>query len=305
MFTFPHRLSLAVLIVVLLAPASAAGQTPPKGVGSVTFAWQWIDNTGHILTDGRFSDFSKSVTTSVLAEIDYGVTERFAATVGVPFVFARYTGSRPPPSNEERDWCRCWQQSLQDLSFAGRYRFGVNDPWTVTPQVRVILPSHNYPYLGEAVAGPSLSQVLLSINGAWRLTPKAAIQAGYTFALVEEAAEDVRANRSHVFASFGYALTHSLYVHGGGVYQKTHGGYTALEIFSAPPNSVQRQQGDRLLKMRYVHLTAGLSYSVGSAAELFFSLQPYVWGRDTHDGIAYTVGATWHFDLSGRKSGRP
>ena len=88
------RLLFASAIAVLLSPASASAQafTPPPRVGSVTLSWQWVDNTGHILTDGTFIPGGESVTTSVLAEVDYGVTERFAATVGVPFIFARYTG---------------------------------------------------------------------------------------------------------------------------------------------------------------------------------------------------------------------
>ncbi len=301
MLALRHRLSLAALIAVLLAPASAAAQafTPPPRVGSVTFGWQWIDNTGHILTDGTFSDYSKSVTTSVLAEVDYGVTERLAATVAVPFVFARYTGKLPPLSGKDRDDGR-WQQSFQDFSIAGRYRFG-DEFWGLTPHLRVVIPSHDYPYQGEAVVGPNLNQVLLGISGFWRFAPalpKATIQAGYTFALVEKATEDLRANRSNLSMSFGYALTRSLYVHGGALLQKTHGGLTAREIFVAPPDSDQKAQGDRLLKMRYWHLTGGLSYSVGRDADLFFSVEPYVWGRDTHDGIAYTAGATWYFNVS-------
>jgi len=296
---FRHRLSLAKLIAILLVPASTAAQafTPPPRVGSVTFAWQWVDNTGHILTDGTLFRRGQSVTTSVLTEVDYGVTERLAATVAVPFVFARFTGQLPPVSGLERDTCRCWHQSFQDFSIAGRYRLG-DDFWALTPQVRVVIPSHDYPYRGEAVVGPNLNQVLLGISGAWRLAPalpKASIQAGYTFALVEKAGEDLRANRSNLSTSFGYALTRSLYVHGGALFQKTHGGLTAFDLRVAPPD--QRAQGDRLLKMRYWHLSGGLSYSAGFT-DLFFSVEPYVWGRDTHDGIAYTVGSTWYFDFS-------
>ena len=299
MLAFRHRLSLAKLIAILLVPASTAAQafTPPPRVGSVTFAWQWVDNTGHILTDGTLFRRGQSVTTSVLTEVDYGVTERLAATVAVPFVFARFTGQLPPVSGLERDTCRCWHQSFQDFSIAGRYRLG-DDFWALTPQVRVVIPSHDYPYRGEAVVGPNLNQVLLGISGAWRLAPalpKASIQAGYTFALVEKAGEDLRANRSNLATSFGYALTRSLYVHGGALFQKTHGGLTAFDLRVAPPD--QRAQGDRLLKMRYWHLSGGLSYSAGFT-DLFFSVEPYVWGRDTHDGIAYTVGSTWYFDFS-------
>ena len=36
----------------------------------------------------------------------------------------------------------------------------------------------------------------------------------------------------------------------------------------------------------------------GMVADLFFAVEPYVWGRDTHDGVAYAVGPTWYFDFS-------
>ena len=297
---FRYRLLLAVLGAVLLVPATAASQvfTPPQGVGSVTLGWQWIDNTGHILTNGVPVDTRRSATTSVLVEVDYGMTDRFAATVAVPFVFARYTGdpsSAFPFPLPERDKCRCWNQSFQDLSIGGRYRFG-GDFWGLTPQVRVIIPSHNYPYEGEAVVGSSLTQSLFGVSGFWRLAPvlsNATIHAGYTFALVEEAYEGLRTNRSNIFTSVGYALSGSLYVHGGALLQKTHGGLTGVEILKAPED--QQAQRDRLLKTRYVHLTGGLTYVVSPALDLFFSVQPYMWGRDAHDGIAYTAGATWNF----------
>ena len=157
----PRRL-LAWAIAFLLLPAWAAAQafTPPARVGSVTLGWQWVENTGHVLTDGTFLPLGQSVTTSLLVEVDYGVTERFAATASVPFVFARYTGGLPPRSGLELDACRCWNESFQDFSIAGRYRFG-DDFWAITPQVRYIQPSHNYQYQGEAVVGPNLQQLAL------------------------------------------------------------------------------------------------------------------------------------------------
>jgi hypothetical protein len=287
----------AIALVLWPALASAQSFTPPPQVGSVTLSWQWVDNTGHILTDGTFMPRGQSVTTSVLAEVDYGVTERFAATVGVPFIFAKYTGGLPPPSGLERDACKCWNESFQDFSITGRYRFG-DEFWALTPSARLIMPTHDYAYRGEAVVGPNLHQFLIGISGAWRLValPKANIEAGYTYALVEKPTEDTSANRSNLTASFGYALTRSWFVHVGSLFQKAHGGLTAREIFTtATPE--QKTQADRLLKMRYWHMTGGVSYSA-SFADLFFAVQPYVWGRDTHDGIAYTVGSTWYFDFS-------
>jgi hypothetical protein len=46
---------------------------------------------------------------------------------------------------------------------------------------------------------------------------------GYTFALVEKATDELRSNQSNLFTSLGYALTRSVYVHGGALFQKTHG----------------------------------------------------------------------------------
>jgi hypothetical protein len=294
----PGRL-LARTIAVLLLPASAFAQafTPPPRVGSATFAWQWVDNTGHILSDGTLFPRGQSVTTSLLAEVDYGVTERFAATASVPFVFAKYTGTNDPFSGLERDACRCWHESFQDFAISGRYRFG-DEFWALTPQLRYITPSHDYPYQGEAVVGGKLHQLQMGVSAAWRLAPllpKASLQGGYTFALVEQVIEGTRPNRSNVTTSFGYALTRALYVHGGALFTKTHAGLTAFEVAGAPPDA--RVQADRLLKMRYWHLTGGVSYST-RFADLFFAVEPYIWGRDTHDGIAYTTGATWYFDFS-------
>jgi hypothetical protein len=296
------RRLLARAAAVLLLPASAAAQafTPPPRVGSVTVAWQWVDNTGHILTDGTFLPIGQSVTTSLLAEVDYGVTERFAATASVPFIFARYTGGLPPFSGLERDSCRCWHESFQDFSIAGRYRFG-DEFWALTPQVRYIQPTHDYPYHGEAVVGPNLQQLVMGISAAWRLAhvlPKAGLQGGYSFTLAEPAVEGIRPNRSNVAASLGYALTRSLYVQGGALFQKNHGGLTIFDMAGAPPE--QNAQADRLLKMRFWHVTGGVSYST-RFADLFVAIEPYIWGRDTHDGIAYTAGSTWYFDFSKRK----
>jgi hypothetical protein len=90
--------------------------------------------------------------------------------------------------------------------------------------------------------------------------------------------------------SLGYAINRSLYLHGGALYQTNHGGLTAFGVIVAPPD--QAAQADRLLKMRYWHLTGGVSYST-RFADPFFSVEPDIWGRDTHDGVAYTVGSTW------------
>ena len=260
-----------------------------------------MDNTGHILTDGTLFPRGQSVTTSLLAEVDYGVTRRFAATASVPFIFAKYTGDLPPFSGLERDACRCWHQSFQDFAFSGRYRFG-DEFWALTPQVRYIQPTHDYLYRGEAVVGPNLQQLAdghqLRPGGLRRYCRRRASRAARPSRWLSRLLKAGGPNRSNVSASFGYALTRSLDVHGGGLYEKNHGGLTVFDMAGAPPE--KNAQADRPLKMRYWHFTGGVSYST-RFADLFVAVEPYVWGRDTHDGVAYTAGSTWYFDFSKRK----
>lgn len=296
--------ALAATITLAAVPAAGQAFTPPAQVGSVSVSWQWVDNTGHFLSDGFLFSRGESVTTSALVEAEYGVTERFAATVGLPYVFARYTGGLPPFSRLERDACRCWHSAFQDFSIGGRYRFG-DEFWAITPQLKYSRPTHNYPYEGEAVVGRNLQELQIGIHSAVRLVsvlPRASVQVGYTYSIVEKALDEISINRSNGYFDLGYPLTRSFYVRGVASWQRTHGGLRAGSP-SGPPfpgdlNTPERYaQRDRLGRTMYWHLGGGLSYSMGPA-DVFVSADKYIWGRDAHNGIAYTVGSTWYFDLS-------
>ena len=63
---------------------------------------------------------------------------------------------------------------------------------------------------------------------------------------------------------------------------------------------IKRHKPIAFSRCGYWHATGGVSYST-RFADLFFVVEPYIWGRDTHDGIAYTVGTTWYFDFSKQK----
>jgi hypothetical protein len=290
----------AALVAVLigLAPLPAAGQafTPPAQVGSVTFAWQWVSNTGHFLTDGALFPRGESVTSSMLVEVDYGVTHRFSTTLGLPYVFAKYTGDLPPFSQLERDACKCWHSSFQDVSVGGRYRFG-DDFWAITPSVKYGVPTHGYPYEGEAVVGRRLKELQFSANAAIRLVsilPKTSVTLGYTYSIPEEPLEDLSLNRSNTFVSVGYPLTRSLFVYGNANWQLTHGGVLGSDLGTTPETFAQR---DRVLKTKYWHAGGGVSYSTGTV-DIFGAIEKYINGRDAHNGIAYTIGSTWYFDFS-------
>ena len=66
------------------SPLDAHAFTLPQGVGAVTLAWQYVDNTGHRLTDGFLLEAGPSVSQSALLEVEYGITDRLSATIGIP-----------------------------------------------------------------------------------------------------------------------------------------------------------------------------------------------------------------------------
>lgn len=304
-----HAGGLAGSLMVLMAlpsPAAAQAFTPPQGVGSVTLAWQYIHNLGHRFTDGSYAADGDSLTTSLLLDVEYALSDRLSATLGVPYVFAKYSGSNPPFSGLPNDTCRCWSSGLADFGASLRYRFG-GETWAVTPVVRLGVPSHTYPYRGEAVVGKQLTEAQLGVLAGARLVellPKATVQAGYSYAFVERPIDDVSVDRSNVFVDLGYAVNRRLYLRGAWIWQHTHGGLRLGSPITGQPfrppgefNTPERlTEIDRLLHVRVMQLGGGLAVNLGPV-DVFASYTTYFWGRDAHNSRVFGLGATWYFGL--------
>jgi len=293
--------------VFVPVPAAAQAFTLPKGVGTVTLALQYYDDTGRRFTDATRLSAGQTETVTALLEADYGITDRFSGTLGLPYIFARYKDGQPPPPIPylETDKCHCWNSSFQDFSLTARYRLG-DDPWAVTPHVKYIQPSHDYNYQGEAVVGFHRRELAVGVAAATRLEgllPRASIHASYTYSFVERFL-GIPNNRSNGVVELGYSVTRRLYLHADGTWQYTHGGLRfgspsgdplplpgEMSILDTPE---KLQEFHRLFKNNYWQAGGGVSYSVG-AFDVFASFTKYVWGTDTHDGQAYTVGASWYF----------
>lgn len=290
------------------APACAQAFTLPRGVGGVTLAFQYYQDTGRRFTDASRESVGQTETVSVFLEADYGITDRLSGTFSLPYVFARFRGEKPPDPipYQPFDECHCWNSTLQDFALTARYRLG-DDLWAVTPLVRYVVPSHGYNYQGEAVAGFHRKELAVGLNAAWRVTDfeptRAILQVGYTYSFVEKF-QDIPNDRSNGTIELGYSATRRLYLHANGAFQYTHGGLRfgspSGDPFYPPGEAIildtpeKLQDFHRLFRNNYWQLGGGISYSAGPF-DVFASFTKFVWGSDTHDGHAYTLGATWYF----------
>lgn len=290
-----RRRILATAFAALLAPTAAWAQafTPPRGVLALTLAYQYVENTGHRLDDGTLLRVGQSVDASVLLEGTYAATDRLALTLGLPYVFARYTGDEPTPANLPVDACRCWNSSFQDFALLARYRLG-GRALAVTPTLGLVVPSHAYAWEGEAVVGRRLLEAQVGVSAGWA-PPRGPLrgldlQASYAYAFVERPI-DVPVDRSFGAFSVGWSPVRRLHVGATASWQVTHGGLGAPQDLDTPERIAQH---DRLMRDDHWRLGGGVSWSF-ARADVFASYTAYVAGRNTHDGQAFTIGVSAYF----------
>jgi len=300
--------SLFVALVVcaaVLAPAMTHGQAwpAPAGAGSVTMSTQVIDNTGHRLSDGFRLPDGKSRSASAVVEVDYAVSDRLAVSLGLPYVFAKYIGPNPPPVVfRPVDQCRCWNSAWQNVSASVRYTL-LDAVVALTPSVSLGIPSHDYEWQGEAVAGYGLNELRLAVDGGVRLdalSPRVALTGRYQYSVVEDVL-DVPNNRSNASLTTSYVWSERVSMRAGVSWQRTHGGLrfgslpgTALPVPGEAADPERFFQHDRLLRDNHWHVGGGATYSL-PRVDLFVSYLQFVAGTDTHSGKALTLGVSVPF----------
>lgn len=281
---------------------------PPAGVGSVTFVYEAINNTGHRLTDGRLFTSGESLDRTVYVEGEYAFTDRFSLSAGLPYVFARYTSKDETPFVFlPVDACRCWHSAFQDFSFKARYNLVNRGSFSLTPSVFVGVPSHEYVFRGEAVAGRHLREIKLGADAGLRLdrvSPRVSVQGAYSYAIVQRVL-GLPNNRSNGSAQVGYSVTRRLAAHAEVSWQRTHGGLRLGEPpffpnvtlpFPGEADTPEKQvQHDRLLRDDHAHAGAGLSYSFPKL-DVFGTFTHFVNGTDAHAGRLFAMGVSIPFE---------
>jgi hypothetical protein len=290
----------AAVAVGLLYTAIAGAQAwlPPKGEAWLYFGYGNIYSAHHYFADG-FQDPSAGATRSQTLGLvaGYGITDRLALNVSIPFVTSIYHGSRPhiidgvilTPDNGQ------YHGTFQDYRINLGFQ-ALSGTVAVAPFATVVIPSHDYATLSHAAPGRGLNQLLLGFAAGAsldRIVPGTFVEVYYDYAFVEKVL-DINIDRSDFGFQAGYFLTPSLGVRFLAAGYYTHGG-----IAYNTPGGLPREQflhHDQIAKGANLSVGGGLSYVLTGSTEVSVSYLRSVWGRTGHkidQGLGF--GVSWSF----------
>lgn len=299
--------------LALSSEACAQAWLPAKGEGSITTGYNYIAFAGHFRSDGSRTPEGAAKAQSVLFDFEYGVSSRLALTFSVPVVAARYASNNPPSPVLRDLFAQAVQvvgtkfykhgflddlhyhATVQDMHFNVRYNVRAR-PVVFTPFVELVLPSHDYAYVGEAAPGRNLWEVQFGANAGKQLDSllrNSYAHAQVAFA-VPERALSVRTNRTNMSLEFGYLATRRLGLRGLANWQHSFAGLHFPADLTTPELALTH---DRLLKANYWHLGAGASYLVNSKTEIGADVVTFLSGSDTHYGTGLSLRITRNFSL--------
>ncbi len=296
--------TLVVVVVVGLAVAPdafAQAWVPEKGGGSVSVAVQELNVKKHYATTTQV-DAGHINTVVVLADVTYGVTDKLAFDLAVPFVSSVYAGAKPHPGTDVDNGE--FHSAFTDVRFSVRYNVSRKGA-VFTPYIGSIVPSHDYAFYGHSAAGERLRELQVGTFVAKLFTsgvPGLFLSGRAAYGFVEKV-QDVSHNRSMGDLEAGYfftpafrafALTSAQYTHGG--IQFPLGGLPAVDPKYKATHDVIQQ-------VNYLHAGGGFAYSINDSFDLFGSFTRQIAGRNGHAlNRGITVGASWSF--SGRLNTR-
>lgn len=289
---------------LLLIPWQLCAQSqawvPEKGHGAVSLAYQQLLVEWHSQFDGTRVQPGIITNRSVFLNLDYGLTDRLALSVGTPYKSNRFDvrtpGGEHDPGKLEDDHGETllddgrYHSGWQDLNVGLRYQWR-QEPLAVTPYLAYGTPTRDYATFAHSAAG----------TGQWRLEAGIAIgkrfspplqnlyaQGSYGYAWME--AVDRRVNHSTLNLELGYLLTPRLSVRVFVTGQKTHNGFDFPKEFQ---NRVDDHyfHHDQNLRNDFVNIGAGMNYQLNDRYGLFGSYGHTVWGENTHlVDYAITIG---------------
>ena len=318
----------ALLAVCVPSAASAQALLPPAGEGNVAVSFQGGLTRGHVNNFGELVDDESSRAQALIWDVEFGVSDRLAVNVSLPFIAARYRGpftifSHSHAGGDGSDIDDgTYHGAFQDFRLAVRFNV-LSGPIAITPFVEAIVPSHRYVSRGHSVTGQDLRALVLgaAVGGFADAIPGLYYQSQFSYGVFEEVL-NIRTNRTRADSEVGYFVTPRLTLRLISGFQLTHDGldkiYTrdpnlippgfrtppvaAFRIHSRPGDPLPTgtsQNHDRLLRSNFLALGGGINFRVTESLDIFAAASIMVWKRNVHPLRVMSAGANWHFRMQG------
>jgi hypothetical protein len=305
--------SFGVLAAVPATLVRAQAWLPPKGEVSLTLGYGNIFVNQHYLGtpdnpgDNVESDYGHIRSQSYGIGLSYGVTDRLAVFVGLPFIYSKYYGTpgenffpHTIPNDDGN-----YHGTFQDYTIHVGYQVA-NGTIALTPFFTAVIPSHSYTFFAHTAVGRDLHEYQLGFSSGARLDWLLAgsyVQASYSYAFVEpvfvEGLGNIHHDRSNGVLELGYFLTPSLSMRllGTGFY--THGGVVLDSPLAAGPpveSNPLFYHHDQIGHESGISAGGGLSYALTGSTEVYVAYLTQLQGRGGHkinDSLSF--GFTWSF----------
>ena len=274
-------------------PAFAQAWTPARGEGTVAIQIQDAFVRYHQLPTVRV-DRGPIHSQTLLVDFTYGLTDRAAFSVALPYVQSKYDGERP---HSALDSPHNYHSTFQDFRFDFRYNLS-RKGFVVTPFFGTILPSHGYTYFAHSAAGRHVREVQAGVNFATlmdRVVPGLFVQGRYSYGFAEKIL-GISHNRSILDAEVGYFVNPALRVFALGSGQLTHGGVDLNGNSLVTLGPVLYPHHDQIGRENVLNVGAGAAYDLSPTVGIYGSVMRTVAGRNVHAlQYAAAMGMTWTF----------
>jgi hypothetical protein len=307
-----NAILVAVIAALWPAPLRAQSWLPAAGQGSVGVLFQDNSVKQHLLSDGQPLDAGRIESHNVLMDVSYGVTDKIALSLGLPYVSSRYDGSRPHPTSVLDNGA--YHGTMQDFRVGVRYGLLAGGV-ALTPFADLIVPSHEYDYYGHAAPGRKLTELQVGMNVGHVFTrgiPNAYVQGRYGYGFTEQEL-GISHNRSILDAELGYFINPRVRVFGLTASQYTYGGLPLSTAFPGDlcgqanpvPTSVllscqNYRHHDQLARANLIDVGAGGQFSLTQRLDVFASYATTVFGESVHSlNHGISIGVSWGLGKSG------
>ena len=277
------------------AEAAAQAWLPPKGEATLALGFLRMSADEHLNYQGDGVAPGAMIWNNVMSDLSYGVTDRLAVRLNVPFVISKYGGNLPhtPLAGRANLDDGDWHSTFQDLLAEVRFR-ATSGSIAVTPFVAVSVPTHYYEYYGHGAAGRKLVEGQFGVAAGRLLDPllpNGYVQVRYMYGVPEKVL-GISHNRSQLNFETGYLLGPAFTVRFLGSWQRTHGGWR-VPIDYPPFTSPQFQAHDQVSRNDYLRLGGGVSYSLTGSVDVNVFGYGTVWGRNDVNMRGYGASLTW------------